>query len=84
MLSVTDRLDGSFLVSYVVGLSGRYQLAVTLRGEPVQGSPFTIQVPLEGAERGGGGTPRTSRGAPRSTPSPLRVNLGRDALVGYD
>ena len=42
-----DRLDGTFLVTYVAGLSGRYLIALTLRGEPLRGSPLAVHVPLE-------------------------------------
>ena len=44
---VIDRLDGTFLVTYVAGLSGRYLIALTLRGEPLRGSPLAVHVPLE-------------------------------------
>ena len=66
-----DRLDGTFLVSYVAGLSGRYLIAITLRGETLQGSPFAVHVPLEDLT-----TPRAARSA-----SPLRGGM-RDVVWG--
>ena len=35
--------------TYVAGLSGRYRLSVTIDGAHVDGSPFTVDVPLEAA-----------------------------------
>ena len=96
VLSVTDRLDGSFLVSYVCGLSGRYLIAITLRGEPVQGSPFAVHVPLETATPRSSAAQAQSMRAPRGA-SPLRaagLRIGhgmsatplfaRDEMVFYD
>ena len=68
---MVDRLDGTFLVSYVAGLSGRYLIAITLRGEPLQGSPFAVHIPLENPT-----TPRAARSA-----SPLRGGM-RDVVWG--
>ena len=92
VLSVSDRLDGTFLVSYVCGLSGRYTIAVTLRGEPIQGSPFTVHVPLEPPSVSAASTPRAAA-SPRPSsaratalrgPSPLRVRTAGTPLVTSD
>eukprot|EP01104_Vermistella_antarctica_P019108 TRINITY_DN7334_c0_g1_i1.p1 TRINITY_DN7334_c0_g1~~TRINITY_DN7334_c0_g1_i1.p1 ORF type:complete len:582 (+),score=133.56 TRINITY_DN7334_c0_g1_i1:52-1746(+) len=40
-----DRGDGSYLVQYSPGWADVYQVQIFLNGEPIQGSPFVVQVP---------------------------------------
>ena len=49
VLGIVDRGDGTHEVTYVAGLSGRYRVSVTILGAHVDGSPFTVDVPLEAA-----------------------------------
>lgn len=41
---VVDQLNGSYLVEFKPNVSGRYQIAVSLAGTPLPGSPFTCIV----------------------------------------
>ena len=39
---VIDRSDGTYLVAYTPSVSGCYALSISLFGEPLPGSPFTV------------------------------------------
>ena len=42
--AVVDRGDGTYLISYSAAISGKYSLAVTIRGQHIDGSPFRLLV----------------------------------------
>eukprot|EP01091_Cochliopodium_minus_P016284 TRINITY_DN604_c4_g1_i1.p1 TRINITY_DN604_c4_g1~~TRINITY_DN604_c4_g1_i1.p1 ORF type:complete len:565 (+),score=171.79 TRINITY_DN604_c4_g1_i1:3-1697(+) len=39
---VDDNGDGSYVIHYTVGFSGRYKVSVTIKGEHLPGSPFDV------------------------------------------
>ncbi|XP_078605626.1 E3 ubiquitin-protein ligase TRIM45-like isoform X2 [Branchiostoma floridae x Branchiostoma japonicum] len=41
---ISDRLDGSFHVAYTADESGHYLVSVSVGGQHIQGSPFTVSV----------------------------------------
>ncbi|KAJ3270854.1 hypothetical protein HK104_004834, partial [Borealophlyctis nickersoniae] len=46
--SVTDNGDGTFLASYLTTVSGAYSMDVSLNGQPINGSPFHVDIdPVE-------------------------------------
>ena len=44
MATVTDKRDGTYEVRYHIDLVGYYEVALTLRGEHVRGSPFELLI----------------------------------------
>ena len=69
VLGIVDRGDGTHEVTYVAGLSGRYRVSVTIDGAHVDGSPFTVDVPLEAA---------APDARPRSPTATLRLKTAPD------
>lgn len=44
VLEIEDNSNGTYLVTYVVSISGRYSIAVLLEKEPISNSPFFVMV----------------------------------------
>jgi hypothetical protein len=42
--TITDRRDGSYLVQLTYPQSGKFEVAISHSHNPIQGSPFTVQV----------------------------------------
>jgi len=50
--TLTDEKNGTYIGSYVLQKSGQYQLSITLRDQPIHGSPFTIKCRWAGLTTG--------------------------------
>lgn len=47
ILAVHDHEDGTYSVNFVAAISARYHVNVRLDGEPIRGSPFAVDVPMD-------------------------------------
>ena len=47
---ITDEGDGTYRIEFVCSVSGKFELVVLLNGEPVQGTPVTIEAHVPKAD----------------------------------